>query len=486
MVWQPAAVIMPGGLRHGRNSSKSVDLMTARSKKWLSRFLRYGVAVVGIYLVVINIRLDDHVLVWDVEANRAIEASVEHGQPDPQFPLTVHVSGERSTRQVTEADLMMRPDRRSVSLINGRGKAAVLGVVPRAKLAGRPEGASVPHKILIQTTGDATPVFITPEQVEGGYTMEVEYPLREIGLRRMVNEAKPQYLYLAVAIFPLTYLLTSVRWYLLLRVLGVRLGKFRTLRLNMVGAFYNTFMPGSTGGDVLKAYYAANNAVDARTRAVVSVVVDRVVGLLALMLMGGVAAAFQSNIPQCRNVAIITFSILGGIALCVVVARNKTLRKALGIDFLVGRLPMQEQVQKATGALDVYAKNWPTCLAALAISLPVHATVVVSASLCGKAFGLPLSWGYYWVVVPVVVLSGSLPISPQGAGVMEFFAVLLTRPRSCTIAQAVALTLSIRMVQIIWNLAGAAFLVGGNFHRPKGSTSSSDAEPTVEPTAAGA
>ena len=41
----------------------------------------------------------------------------------------------------------------------------------------------------------------------------------------------------------------------------------------MVGAFYNAFMPGTTGGDLVKAYYAAKHAPERRTRAVISVLV---------------------------------------------------------------------------------------------------------------------------------------------------------------------------------------------------------------------
>jgi uncharacterized membrane protein YbhN (UPF0104 family) len=103
----------------------------------------------------------------------------------------------------------------------------------------------------------------------------------------------------------------------------------------------------------------------------------------------------------------------------------------------------------------------------LIISLPVHGTVVVSAMLAGLAFGILRDhWEYYWVAVPVIVLSGSIPISPQGVGVMEGFAILLLRPEGATIAQAFALTMSIRVVQILWNLTGGLFVLRGGFHAP--------------------
>jgi hypothetical protein len=103
---------------------------------------------------------------------------------------------------------------------------------------------------------------------------------------------------------------------------------------------------------------------------------------------------------------------------------------------------------------------------AITVTFPVHATVVVSATFAGLAFGLPLPPPYYWVVVPVVVLAGAIPISPQGAGVMEFFAILLTRRQGATVSQAFALTMSIRLVQILWNLVGGIFVFRGGYHAP--------------------
>jgi hypothetical protein len=86
--------------------------------------------------------------------------------------------------------------------------------------------------------------------------------------------------------------------------------------------------------------------------------------------------------------------------------------------------------------------------------------------LAGMALDLPLTGRYYWVVVPVVVLVGAIPISPQGAGVMEFFAILLTRSQNCSVSRAFALTMSIRLVQMLWNLAGGIFVLRGGYHAP--------------------
>jgi len=86
--------------------------------------------------------------------------------------------------------------------------------------------------------------------------------------------------------------------------------------------------------------------------------------------------------------------------------------------------------------------------------------------MAGKAFGLPLDPLYYWAVLPVVALVGAIPISPQGAGVMEFFAVQLMKRQGVTVSQAFAWVMAIRLIQILWNLAAGLFVIRGGYHAP--------------------
>src|SRR5215470_15487628 len=100
------------------------------------------------------------------------------------------------------------------------------------------------------------------------------------------------------------------------------------------------------------------------------------------------------------------------------------------------------------------------------MTFPVHFTVIVSAMFIGTAFNLPLPLMYYWAAVPVIVLVGSIPISPQGAGVMEILALQLTRVYGTNPEQAVAWTMCIRLIQVLWNLTGGLFVFRGNYHPP--------------------
>ena len=283
----------------------------------------------------------------------------------------------------------------------------------------------------------------------------------------MVRQANPAYLAASVLIFPMTFLITGIRWHWLMQMLGIRMSRARALVLNMVGAFYSTFMPGSTGGDVVKAYYASKFTT-LRTHAVMSVVVDRVIGLVALIILGGVMAAWQYQIPECREVAVICGLIVLATIAGLTILCNTTLRRMTGLDFIISRFPMQQQVHSALAAVEAYRlKPWQL-LTTVVMTFPVHITGIISAMFIGTAFNLPLPLMYYWAAVPVIVLVGSIPISPQGAGVMELLALQLTKGYGTTAGQAFAWTMSFRLIQMAWNMTGGLFVLFGNYHAPSG------------------
>lgn len=462
--------------------------MQPAAKKWLRFTLRWGIAVLGIWFVVKNISLYDTVRVQNPADGRPV--TVHLAEPALQGQQTFALGDDAPAgvgRTVSRDQLVARSQYDRLQVLSDDGQARtvdVLGLrvpadanVPVSKwplLVSEPR--SLVQRFLGQVKGDVWTV--DPNRVVGSYTSELlSYPLVDEGLINVVRRADRSFLWLAIGIFPLNYLLTGLRWKVLLSTMDIPISAARTFQINMVGAFYNTFMPGSTGGDLLKAYYASKQTIY-RARAVLSVVVDRAIGLLALVMLGGTMAAIKAlssadmNDPvtrKCVQVATGSGVILLVTAIAMAVYYVPLLRRGLGIDFLLKRLPMQKQVRSAMDVADIYGRRPWVIVGVLAMSLPVHAITVLSAMAAGEAFGLPIKPEYYWVVVPVVTLAGALPVSPQGAGVMEFFAYLLMRGQSATVADALVLTMSIRFVQIFWNLLAGIFVLRGGYHAPTAS-----------------
>jgi uncharacterized protein (TIRG00374 family) len=417
---------------------------------------KWGIAVFGIWYVVSRMSWHDHV--WALLPGHARPVLVKTaadtaGEADESYDVQ-NPSGGIST---LSRDLVFNESDWSKPVLVQGQKEYIVGIDLSP--------SDQPLRLLLAESKDGlgahfVPAFDVPE-----YYVSVPHPRVQIGVIRMVRGAKAIYLIAALAIFPITIFITSFRWNELLKAVDIDLSLGLTFVLNMVGLFYNTFMPGSTGGDLLKAYYVQRQTHHG-TRAVMSVLVDRAIGLLALIILGGVMAALQWHNPKCRQVAIGAAAIIAALCCALLVFYVPFLHRASGLEFFLRKLPLQKQVNQAVEAMHIYAGRPVLATLALLSSFPVHAVVIVSALLCGIAFGLPVSWTYYWMAVPVIVLAGSIPISPQGAGVMEYFAINLLKSQHVTVTQAFALTMSIRLTQIFWNLAGGFFVLRGDYHAP--------------------
>jgi uncharacterized protein (TIRG00374 family) len=450
------------------------DATKTRKKKgarhWVFFGLRWAIAVVGVWLVIKNMSLRDQALViLDTHTDRPVMVSLQGSVAESAavFPV-LDPSDPGRVIPVPRAQVVNGPDVKTVQRVLPDGSVrtvALLGMDLTTNQAGEVDGDSVPLRLLVADDAKSgTAEWIRPKDAPA-YKVKVPHPRDVIGLSNMVHHAKAPLLWAALLVFPITFIITSYRWHELLKALDIYIGPGRAFVINMVGCFYNTFMPGSTGGDAFKAYYASKQTTH-RTRAVMSVLVDRAVGLIALIIIGGVTASLQWHIPECRKVALGAGLICLGTICGFAVFYNPLLHRLSGLDFLLKKLPMQKQVRGAVDTMQRYGRRPWLAIWSLVISFPVHGAVVSSAMFAGMAFGLPLHWAYYWVAVPVIVLAGALPLSPQGAGIMEGFAVLLTRSQGVTVSQAFALTMSIRMVQILWNLTGGLFVLKGGFHAP--------------------
>ena len=90
-----------------------------------------------------------------------------------------------------------------------------------------------------------------------------------------------------------TIALGVLRWHWILRELRVPLSLGQSFRLTMAGYFFNSFLFGSTGGDVVRATMTARLDADRRLQSVVSVISDRAAGLVSMAVFASVMALSQ-------------------------------------------------------------------------------------------------------------------------------------------------------------------------------------------------
>ena len=100
----------------------------------------------------------------------------------------------------------------------------------------------------------------------------------------------PYPLLVAGLIFLCGVLITFTRWYVLVRAQELPFSLIDAVRLGFIGQFFSAFLPGSVGGDLVKAGFLAREQ-SRRTVAIATIVLDRVLGLMGLLFLAAIAGA---------------------------------------------------------------------------------------------------------------------------------------------------------------------------------------------------
>ena len=283
------------------------------------------------------------------------------------------------------------------------------------------------------------------------------------GMAIALREASIPWLLAALVAGALSPFTASIRLWMLLRVQdpAIRYGKM--LQLCMVGMFFNLFLLGSTGGDAVKAFYLLRGSAPARRAGIIlAVVMDRLLGLLALIILATIFLSLRyqwltqtSETSKLVNgFAVILFLAGGGIA-AVVVAVQLRLAERLPVN-----LPGRTRFIELASAIQLYTRAWPTTLAGIGISGVGHSSFFFTYYFASNALRAGVSFLDMTVLLPIVNTIVSLPISVSGAGVREtLFTTLLGK--LCHVPAGPAATIS-----IIGFLCTVVFygLVGGIFY----------------------
>ena len=248
------------------------------------------------------------------------------------------------------------------------------------------------------------------------------------------------------------------RWWTALAGLDVALSRTRAAALFMVGHFFNGFLPGSTGGDVTRAFYAARETHGQRTHAVMSIVVERLAGiavLLILTLIGLLASAQYYRLP---------LVLVGGLAAAILVV-------LVGLPDLprIAGWPLVRQFVRHP-RIDPFARKLYAALR-LCHAQPVLILRLLGWSLLQHLFAiaswLTLAWGMgfdfqaltFILLVPAVLTAQMIPITPGGIGVREGAAVTLLPAAGFAPHEAMLVSLASFAASLVWSTVGGVVFV---------------------------
>lgn len=308
------------------------------------------------------------------------------------------------------------------------------------KISGKIMAASDVEVRLQKGTGETLIIPITQIRFGRNHQHEIH-----IGLLTVAKQLDiPIFLMFATLFFGEVFLATfRLKW--LLNSQGMDVASVKILKINFIGQFFNNFLPGSTGGDLARAFYLAQDA-QSKTKAVVAVIMDRIIGLWALILLACTVLLFQFGKPEFFWPAVVIWSSFGGLIAALMV-----------LFFLPDRLYRSKDgiLFRVIAAFCNYRQTPMIFLKTTGISLLIHIASIVAFIGFAWALGVRnVPVAAFCVYVPVGFLLMAVPVSLSGWGVGEAVYSFLFAQVGMAAAQGVAMTLLMRLSWIGIGLIG--------------------------------
>lgn len=261
---------------------------------------------------------------------------------------------------------------------------------------------------------------------------------------------------------------TFIRWFVLVRAQGLPFTLPNALRLGFLGYFYNTLLPGSVGGDLVKATCIAREQ-DRRTVAVATVLIDRIVGLWALAwLVAGLGAgvwlagAIQPGAQTVSERIIVSAAIIVAVSLAVWGLMG--LLPAKRSEIFAGRLSRVpfagHSLAELWRAVWMFRVKGHAMWLALAMAIVGHVGFVLTFYFAARALQAPddvPSLATHFLVIPIgMAVQAGIP-TPGGVGGGEYVFGKLYQLVGYPDANGVLMTLVYRV--ITWVLGFVGYLV---------------------------
>ncbi len=293
--------------------------------------------------------------------------------------------------------------------------------------------------------------------VRAGLTVAIlVYLLRQVDAgdaMRAILHADPRALAMVGALVLLDRAVMIWRWILLLRASGTAIDTATASRIFLISSFVGSFLPAGVGGDAARAY-ALGQRTSRRGAAVASVAVDRILGVVAIALMGAIGVAFYMGRhadPQIR-VAAITSAVAVLVGSVAAVWADRWLRwlPRAWHDWTPVRLPL-----RIADAMAAYRGTPRALVRVFALSVLVQVLRILQAYGLGLGLGLTVPFAYYLVFMPIGLLMLLLPISISGFGLPQGVIMWLLRPVGVPDELSLALATLIVLSGLFGNLPGA-------------------------------
>jgi uncharacterized protein (TIRG00374 family) len=270
-------------------------------------------------------------------------------------------------------------------------------------------------------------------------------------------------------------MLMAFRWMKLVEAVGVHAPRAKLFKIFFLSTFFGSFLPSGVGGEAVRAI-SFSKLTSKGIEAVASVVLDRVIGLLSMLLTGLLSlVVFYGVYP---HPALLYIVLASSVVLLAVLgaALARPVHAALLSRFGSARNRLSEWIRKGVEAMARYREKPGVLALVLSISVLVQLLRVLQAFLLSEAMHLGTPAVYFLCLVPPILVITMLPISVGGWGTANAAYVFLFSQVGMDPDGAFVLSVLILGLGVVGNLPGGLIYAGEGFASTKESSTRAQRE----------
>jgi len=263
----------------------------------------------------------------------------------------------------------------------------------------------------------------------------------------------------------LSYFVAAFKWKMIYPYISI----FRLVKVNLIGQFYSLVLPGQLFGEAAKIVYLRNEASNldcagGTPRLAASVVMDKITGLIGLLIIGGIGLLFSGSLIRKTYFSTIVLIVFTVLLISLILLRfplfiNLLSRIYKGMEQKSIMIPVVGKLRCFTDAWAGYSTQ-PRILIYSVMSGIVYQSILVGVHIaCGLCFNISLpfiDWSWILCMLSILVL---LPLSIGGIGIREGGYIAAMSFLNISAETALAFSLLMFSVQILFAVGGLLILV---------------------------
>jgi uncharacterized membrane protein YbhN (UPF0104 family) len=282
-------------------------------------------------------------------------------------------------------------------------------------------------------------------------------------LWQSASQASVPWMLAALALYFMMMLASTWRWRLLLGAQNIDVSRRALLSSYLVAIFFNNFLPSNIGGDVVRIRDTAGHT-RSKTLATTIILIDRILGMLGLVLVAAVGATLAGGIVGGMPSPIWPAWLWAGFLVAAALTVPAVLMPA-GVGRLLRPLTVVhptwvgDRIEMLTAALARFRGRPGALAACFGGAIGVQALLVGYHFVIAIALHVPVTFWVLAIIVPISFIAQMIPVSVNGFGVREATFAFYFARLGLPVHSAILISLTATGLMMIFSLSGAAIYV---------------------------